>query len=39
MRHEFLVWLIVPYVLSLGFCAVRTYVKISRLEFLADDCR
>lgn len=39
MREEFLIWLIVTYVLTVGFCAVRAYVKASRWEMLPDDCK
>lgn len=38
-RKEFIVWMIVPYIFTLGFCAVRTYVKASRCEMLPDDCK
>lgn len=38
-RHVFMIWMIVPYVLTMGFCAVRAYVKALRCELLADDCK
>lgn len=43
-RHEairgyFMILMIVCYISTLVFCIVRGYVKASRFEMLADDCK
>lgn len=39
MRQVFIIWMVVPYLFTMGFCAVRAYVKVLRWEMLADDCK